>query len=215
MPEAALVSYAVFGALAFGLRSALQYIRTGSTGFRGLSGMRGSREWWAGRAFTLALAAALMAPVADLAGWLPRVHVLDSTGIAFTGLVLAVAGTVLVLVAQMTMGDSWRIGVDQAERTGLVTHGVFSLVRNPIFSAMFIVVGGLALMVPSVLSIAAFVLLAVAIEAQVRIVEEPYLLRSHGDDYRAYAARAGRFMPYVGRLLPGPARADRPARRHR
>lgn len=215
MPELALVSYGIFGALAFGLRSALQYIRTGSTGFRGLSGRRGSREWWAGRAFTFALAAALMAPVADLAGWLPRLGFLDETGIASAGLALAVAGTILVLVAQMTMGDSWRIGVDQQERTGLVTHGVFALVRNPIFSAMFIVVGGLALMVPSVLSIAAFVLLILAIEAQVRIVEEPYLLRSHGDEYRAYAAKAGRFIPGVGRLSPAPPRADSPAQRRR
>ncbi len=200
MPELALVSYAVFGALAFGLRSALQYIRTGSAGFRGFSGTRGSLEWWAGLGFTLALAAALMGPVADLAGWLPRLSFLDETGVAFTGLALAVTGTVLVLVAQATMGDSWRIGVDEQERTRLVTHGVFSLVRNPIFSSMFIAFAGLALMVPNLLSMAGFGVLIAAVEAQVRLVEEPYLMQSHGDEYRAYAATAGRFMPYVGRF---------------
>lgn len=35
---------------------------------------------------------------------------------------------------------------------------------------------------------------------QVRLVEEPYLLRAHGHDHRAYAARTGRFLPGVGRL---------------
>ena len=36
------------------------------------------------------------------------------------------------------------------------------------------------------------------------LVEEPYLLAMHGAAYAAYAARAGRFVPGIGRL---PARA--------
>ncbi len=200
MPEVALLACAVFGSLAFGLRSALQYVRTGSAGFRGFSGRPGSVEWWAGRGFTLALVATLMAPVADLAGWLPRLRYLDETGVAIAGVALAVIGTGLVLVAQLTMGDSWRIGVDAGERTVLVTGGVFSFVRNPIFSSMIVFVGGVALMVPNLLSVAGLVLLMVAIEAQVRLVEEPYLVQSHGGEYGEYAAKAGRFLPYVGRL---------------
>jgi protein-S-isoprenylcysteine O-methyltransferase Ste14 len=31
-------------------------------------------------------------------------------------------------------------------------------------------------------------------------VEEPYLVRSHGDEYRRYASRVGRFLPGVGRF---------------
>jgi protein-S-isoprenylcysteine O-methyltransferase Ste14 len=34
----------------------------------------------------------------------------------------------------------------------------------------------------------------------VRFVGEPYLARAHGEDYRAYAGRVGRFLPGVGRL---------------
>jgi len=34
----------------------------------------------------------------------------------------------------------------------------------------------------------------------VRAVEEPYLLDTHGDAYRGYATRVGRFLPGVGRL---------------
>jgi len=36
------------------------------------------------------------------------------------------------------------------------------------------------------------------IELQVRLVEEPYLTAKHGDSYRDYAARVGRFVPGVG-----------------
>jgi protein-S-isoprenylcysteine O-methyltransferase Ste14 len=56
------------------------------------------------------------------------------------------------------------------------------------------------LVVPNVLSVLALVALTAAIELQVRLVEEPYLLRTHGDAYRRYAAVVGRFVPGLGRL---------------
>jgi protein-S-isoprenylcysteine O-methyltransferase Ste14 len=40
----------------------------------------------------------------------------------------------------------------------------------------------------------------VALEIQIRLVEEPYLERVHGDAYRRYATATGRFVPGVGRL---------------
>jgi protein-S-isoprenylcysteine O-methyltransferase Ste14 len=98
------------------------------------------------------------------------------------------------------MGRSWRIGVDPGERTGLVTGGPFALVRNPIFSGMILTWVGLALMVPSVVALASVGVLIGSLELQTRVVEEPYLLRTHGERYAHYAKRVGRFMPRAGRL---------------
>jgi protein-S-isoprenylcysteine O-methyltransferase Ste14 len=98
------------------------------------------------------------------------------------------------------MGESWRIGIDEGERTTLVTDGPFALVRNPIFAAMIPATLGLLLMVPNVVAAAGLVALTVALQLQTRVVEEPYLLRAHGDPYAQYAARVGRFIPGVGRI---------------
>lgn len=203
MPVVALLTYGVFAALAFGLRSAIQLKRTGSTGFRGFSGRPGSIEWFAGRGFTLAMVAGLLAPLIDLAGWLPRIGLLDQPAVAWCAFGVALAGGGLVLWAQLSMGDSWRIGVDAGESTPLVTDGLFAVVRNPIFSGMMVVFAGLALMVPNVMAFVALAALVLSIEAQVRLVEEPYLLRSHGAAYRGYAAATGRFVPYLGRMRAG------------
>jgi protein-S-isoprenylcysteine O-methyltransferase Ste14 len=100
----------------------------------------------------------------------------------------------------MAMGTSWRIGVDDSERTDLVTDGPFALVRNPIFAAMLPTSLGLVLIVPNVAAVAGFVCLVVALELQTRAVEEPYLLRAHGSTYADYAGRVGRFVPGLGRL---------------
>ncbi|MEO3765120.1 hypothetical protein [Streptomyces sp. B5E4] len=47
--------------------------------------------------------------------------------------------------------------------------------------------------------LAALIALVVAIQLPVRVVEEPYLTAVHGDAYAAHTARAGRFLPGIGR----------------
>lgn len=126
--------------------------------------------------------------------------------LAAVGLVLAVAGFAGVLVAQEGMGASWRTGVDEAERTKLVTGGAFARVRNPIFTTMLTAQLGFALLVPTWLALTALACLAAAVQLQVRVVEEPHLLRAHSAAYRDYAAHTGRYLPGIGRL-PRPQRA--------
>ena len=106
------------------------------------------------------------------------------------------------VAAQLAMGDSWRIGVDPDERTELVTGGPFASVRNPIFSAMSGDCRRHAARAQRAHRRRLCCAL-VGLELQVRLVEEPYL---------AYAptatatpgtlARAGRFLPGLGRPLP-------------
>ena len=198
MPVVALALFAVFGALGFGWRSWEQRRRTGSTGFRGVSGRLGSAEWFAGVGFVVALVAALAAPLLQLAGVVSPPAVLHATWIQLTGIVLAIAGIAATVYAQLDMGDSWRIGVDPNETTTLVRSGVFGWVRNPIFTAMVVFGLGIALVTPNVVAIVGFALLVVTIELQVRVVEEPYLSTVHGDAYCDYLANVGRFVPGVG-----------------
>ncbi len=116
------------------------------------------------------------------------------------GIVLAATSGLAVFAAQLGMGESWRIGVSDDQRTDLVTGGWFSLCRNPIYTSMIAGWSGFALMVPTWLGFAAVVVIALGLELQVRAVEEPYLTRTHGDEYSQYASRVGRFAPGVGRL---------------
>jgi len=196
----ALGLYALYMVFAFGLRTWLQIRRTGESGFKGISGRPGSLEWIAGVLFVIAIAVGVAAPVLDVADVLEPLGAIDSAGLRATGIAIFLVGLVGTVYAQVAMGDSWRIGVDKEERTALVTSGPFALVRNPIFAAMLPATLGLALLVPNVVALAGLAALWIALEIQVRLVEEPYLLRAHGDAYREYAARVGRFIPGFGRL---------------
>ncbi|BBY82933.1 isoprenylcysteine carboxylmethyltransferase family protein [Mycolicibacterium pulveris] len=207
VPVVALVLFGVFALLGFGWRSWVQRRRTGSTGFRGISGRIGSVEWFAGVGFVVAMAAAVCAAILQLLGVVAPLAALDRPWLNVVGVVLAAVGIAATVYAQLDMGDSWRIGVDARERTALVRTGVFAVVRNPIFTAMLVFGLGIALVTPNVVALAGFVILVVTIELQVRAVEEPYLLAVHGDTYREYTARVGRFVPGLGRFRRSSSRS--------
>ncbi|HYJ56416.1 MAG TPA: isoprenylcysteine carboxylmethyltransferase family protein [Mycobacterium sp.] len=200
MPAIALALFAVFAVLGFGWRSWVQRHRTGSTGFKGVSGRPGSVEWFAGVGFVVAIAVAVIAPALQWSGVVSPLSVLHAAWIQILGIVIATVGIAATVYAQLGMGDSWRIGVDPAETTTLVHTGVFARVRNPIFTAMIVFAFGITLVTPNLVALAGFALLVSSIELQVRRVEEPYLQAVHGDAYRDYLASVGRFVPRAGRI---------------
>ena len=199
MPALGLALLAIYGLLSFGVRMVVQVRRTGSTGFKGLRGVSGL-ERIGGLLFALAVVLCIAGPALQLAGALSSVEALDDAGARILGVVLASLGIAITSVAQFAMGDAWRIGVDPAERTELVIHGPFSLVRNPIYAAMIPSFIGIALLAPNAVTLIGSILLMVALELQTRLIEEPYLTRVHGEQYTVYAARVGRFLPGIGRL---------------
>lgn len=192
----ALVLYLVALVMLFGVRSWVQRRQTGSTGYRGISGRPLSAEWTGGVLFIVSIALGVAGPLLAVTGTVPTDA---STGVQVVGLVVALVGFAATLAGQIGMGASWRVGVDPTERTDLVTSGAFALVRNPVFTAMVTAQLGVALMVPTWVSALALLTLIVAVELQVRVVEEPYLRRIQGDVYEDYCARVGRFLPAIGR----------------
>jgi protein-S-isoprenylcysteine O-methyltransferase Ste14 len=198
--ELAIWMLIAFGVLTFGVRVAIQLLRTGESGLIGLRPGAGSADWLSGILFIGGTAAAVASVVLVLDDSLAEIDALDTEAAHGIGIVLAGAGGLAVFGAQLGMGESWRIGVSDEQRTDLVTGGWFSICRNPIYTAMIFGWIGFALMVPTWIAFGGAAVIALGLEIQVRFVEEPYLLRAHGGEYRQYASRVGRFVPGLGRL---------------
>lgn len=194
----AIALWMVYGLVAFVARLLLQRLLTGSWGFSGIGS--GALAWVGGLSFVAALAASVAAPILQANDVVEPIEALDTTAAHVVGFVLFGLGLIGTVSAQLAMGASWRIGVGEGEETEMITAGPFETVRNPIYFAMFFAVGGLVLLAPNWVALTGFFALIVALEIQVRLVEEPHLLRTHGEAYREYAARVGRFLPVVGKL---------------
>ncbi len=199
MARLAAAMLVVFLVLTLFVRVAIQLRRTGATGLIGLRSGAGPLEWLSGVLFVGGMAMAVVSLNLVLNDHLDPIDALDVDPVHVVGIVLAACGGLAVFAAQLGMGASWRIGVSDDQGTDLVTGGWFTICRNPIYSAMILGWTGFALMVPTWLGLAAVVVIALGLELQVRAVEEPYLIRTHGDEYRDYATRVGRFVPRIGR----------------
>jgi protein-S-isoprenylcysteine O-methyltransferase Ste14 len=198
-----LMTLAIFGVVAFGWRSWYHRRRFGFSGvvlFRSGRWVQHLRECLLVILIGLLVAQAVIVAVApDARATLPVGH-WPATGLWLAvGAAFVIAGLGLMVAAQLEMGVSWRVGVDEAARPGLVTRGVYRFSRNPIYLAMFVSLAGFTLLMPTWPTLAVFAVSVAAIHNQVRS-EERYLQRAYGDAYAAYARRVGRFVPGLGTL---------------
>jgi protein-S-isoprenylcysteine O-methyltransferase Ste14 len=110
------------------------------------------------------------------------------------GLAIVTSGLFLSAAGVSSMGRSWRIGIDREKPGPLVTGGLFGRMRHPIYAGMLLVTLGMAGVTGDLLSTAVAAGAWVGIPVQARL-EEDFLLSRHGDEYRTYQARTGRFWP--------------------
>ncbi|MGJ8744852.1 methyltransferase family protein [Polaribacter sp.] len=109
------------------------------------------------------------------------------------GWVLLWVSLILVWFSQSQMANSWRIGIDENNKTKLVTKGVFSISRNPIFLGIMITNVGLFLVIPNAFTLLIISLSALSVNTQIRL-EEEFLKHEFGNKYTAYAKKVRRWI---------------------
>jgi protein-S-isoprenylcysteine O-methyltransferase Ste14 len=119
-------------------------------------------------------------------------------GVQWTGVGLAAASLGATWVCWKRMGQSWRMGIDPAEKTPLVVTGPYTYVRHPIYalSSLLMLASVMVVPTPAMALTAAAHLLLLQWEAR---REERHLLALHGPEYANYRARVGRFLPRLRR----------------
>ena len=116
----------------------------------------------------------------------------------FLGLALVFFAYAMTIRSYRDMGASWRIGINEKEKTNLVREGIYRRVRHPIYLFQTLILAGNALIFPTLFSV--FLVFLHFLLAWIKATdEEAYLLRTLGDDYRRYQNETGRFFPKLGK----------------
>ena len=118
---------------------------------------------------------------------------LEISIVKYTGFVLIHIALLWIVIAQVQMGNSWRVGIDLSTKTELKTKGLFSISRNPVFLGMLITLIGIFLILPNAISLLVLVTTTLIFQVQVRL-EEEYLTKKHGKSYLEYCKRVGRWF---------------------
>ena len=123
---------------------------------------------------------------------LPFLYLENSTLLQI-GWVFLFISLILVWVSQSQMANSWRIGIDEKNKTKLVTKGVFSISRNPIFLGIMIANIGLFLVIPNTFTLLIISLSTLSVNTQIRL-EEEFLKREFGKEYIEYSEKVRRWI---------------------
>jgi protein-S-isoprenylcysteine O-methyltransferase Ste14 len=118
---------------------------------------------------------------------------LENNVLKIIGLILIHISLLWIAIAQYQMSNSWRIGIDEKNKTELVTSGIFSISRNPIFLGMIISVIGIFFIIPNALSFFTAIATYFIIHIQIRL-EEMFLKGQHGEQYLAYKKNTRRLI---------------------
>lgn len=118
---------------------------------------------------------------------------LEYSYLKYIGWGFLVLSFILVWVAQSQMATSWRIGIDESNKTKLVTNGLFSISRNPIFLGIMIANVGLFFIIPNAFTLLIISLSMVSINTQIRL-EEAFLKSIHRQNYENYLKKVRRWI---------------------
>lgn len=136
------------------------------------------------------LGALLFAPRGSL--WpLGTVTIVAAAALILIGGTLAVLGVV-------GLGSALTASPVPKSGSSLVTTGIYSTIRHPIYTGLLVGGVGLVVLGASPWHVGLWLALLVLLALKSRW-EERMLLAAH-PDYRGYGARTGRFLPGIGRL---------------
>ena len=113
--------------------------------------------------------------------------------IQFAGAIVIFVSLLFFCLALISFNSSWRVGIDTVSPGGLITTGVFSVTRNPIFLAMDLYFLGTFLIYSNLFFLMWFVFIALGFQFQIRH-EETFLLKRYGGNYRKYMAQVNRYI---------------------
>lgn len=133
----------------------------------------------------------LATPSVALNGWL-------LTTVRFPAAVLALLAFGLTIPNWLGMGRNWSMAIVPGKRSRLITTGMFSYVRHPIYalSMLLMLATVLVTLSPAMVVVAAVHIAMLWTKA---VSEERHLTMVHGQKYEDYCRRTGRFVPRLWR----------------
>jgi protein-S-isoprenylcysteine O-methyltransferase Ste14 len=111
------------------------------------------------------------------------------------GIVAVVAALVMFRLTHKALGRYWSVSLQLREEHKLITKGIYSRIRHPMYSAFWLWAIAQALLLPNwiagfagIVGFGTLYLLRVG-------HEEKLMVDAFGDEYRAYMERTGRLLP--------------------
>lgn len=160
--------------------------------------MRSGRDVRETLLLLVSLAGLGLVPLVYVATGFPRAadHVFHPA-LAWAGAAVAAAALAMFRLTHKALGRNWSVSLDVREGHKLVSDGVYRHVRHPMYTAFWLWAAAQAMLLPN--GVAGFSgLVGFGTLYALRVGrEERLMLDAFGDEYRAYANRTSRLIPWL------------------
>jgi len=116
-----------------------------------------------------------------------------ANALGWVGVVLCLAGLLLLIFSVISFGRSFRVGIDVDKPDKLVTTGIFAFSRNPIYAGFALVLIGQFLIFPNWVLLIYLVAGVCLFHRQV-LREEAFLRAHYGEEFVEYSNRVRRYV---------------------
>lgn len=129
----------------------------------------------------------------------PHIGSLLSTGFSmplvfqYLGITLASLSFIFLISGYWSLGNNWRVGTGDEEKKELITSGIFTFSRNPVYLFFNLFIGGLFLINGDYLLLVLSVAVLTSLH-QLILIEERLLHKRFGTAYQEYTANTPRYI---------------------
>ena len=116
--------------------------------------------------------------------------------LAWTGVVLCIAGFAFCIWARFTLGRNWSGVVTLKRGHELISDGPYALVRHPIYTGLLTMFVATVIVLGHVAGIIALPFVFVSLWIKLRY-EEKLMLKQFPNEYAAYQQRVKRIIPFI------------------
>jgi len=116
--------------------------------------------------------------------------------IAWTGVILCIAGLLFCLWARFTLGRNWSGVVTLKGGHELITRGPYAIVRHPIYAGLLVMIVATVIVHGHVAGVIALPLVFWGLWIKLRY-EERLMLEKFPEEYAAYRRCVKRLIPFV------------------
>jgi protein-S-isoprenylcysteine O-methyltransferase Ste14 len=113
--------------------------------------------------------------------------------IRYIGLVIALLGVVVFITAMVTMRDSWRVGIDNTQKTKIINTGIYKYSRNPAFVGFDLFYIGIAIAFSNTFNLIFACCSILLLHLQI-LEEEKFLPTVFGKEYLDYKKKTRRYF---------------------
>jgi protein-S-isoprenylcysteine O-methyltransferase Ste14 len=130
-----------------------------------------------------------------------NIELFNSLFLRIMGIAMVIAGFIFYIWALKNLGNSWRLGIDENHPGKLVTTGIYSKTRNPVYVFFNLYFFGIFLINGNLIFLIFTVFIMVNLHFMI-LEEEKFLIKTFGKEYKNYIAATGRYFSFQIRNRP-------------